>query len=218
MLFLFDLDGTLMTSDSSGRRAFERACEAVLGIERALAEVTLHGNTDPLILAEACQARLCRAPTGEEARAVFARYLGFLEEELARPEVVRVLPGVEAALAALERRGALIGLATGNLVDGARLKLSAARLWHRFPFGGFGDDDAERAGLIRVAIARAEARCGRPIEPRSVTVIGDTPRDVAAARAVGARAVAVATGMHDCATLAACGADEVHETLATFRA
>src|SRR5262245_33306770 len=135
-----------MTSDGSGGRAFERACRAVLGIERALDEVTLHGNTDPLILDEACRARLGRSPTAAEAAEVMARYVGFLVEELARPDVVTVLPGVREALAALDERQALVGLATGNVAAGARLKLSAAGLWDRFRFGGFGDDDADRAG------------------------------------------------------------------------
>jgi len=216
VLYLFDLDGTLMTSDSSGKRAFERACRIVLGVESALATITLHGNTDPLILDEACRASLGRPPSATETRDVLKSYLDFLADELARPNVVSVLPGVESALASLESRGAWIGLATGNVADGARLKLTAAGLWHRFRFGGFGDDDAERAGLVRVAIRRAEALAGRPLP--QVTVIGDTPRDVAAAKAVGARAVAVATGMHSVDALRAAGADEVHETLATFAA
>jgi phosphoglycolate phosphatase-like HAD superfamily hydrolase len=217
VLYLFDLDGTLMTSDGSGGRAFDRACLEILGIERALAEVTLHGNTDPSILEEACRNRLGRSPTAAEAERVIALYLDYLREELARPGVVTVLPGVRETLAALEARSALVGLATGNVEVGAKHKLSAAGLWERFRFGGYGSDSALRAELVAVAIARAEKIAGRVIDRREVWVIGDTPRDIAAAKAVGARAVGVATGMHDVATLAAAGADEAHETLESFR-
>jgi phosphoglycolate phosphatase-like HAD superfamily hydrolase len=204
-----------MTSDGSGGRAFERACAELLGIPRALERVTLHGNTDPSILEEACRLALGRGPTAAEAEQVMARYLTRLAEELAAA-TVEVLPGVRAVLASLAERGALVGLATGNVLGGARLKLEAAGLWDQFPFGGFGSDAAERAELVRVAIERAERLAGQAIDRASIAVIGDTPRDVAAARAVGARAVAVATGMHDVATLEAAGADEVHATLASY--
>ncbi|MSP59338.1 MAG: HAD family hydrolase [Myxococcales bacterium] len=216
MLYLFDLDGTLMTSAGSGGRAFARACAQVLGIARALDGVVLHGNTDPLILEEVCQRALGRPPTADEATEVIDAYLGCLGEELARPRVVEVLPAVREVLATLATRGALCGLATGNVLGGARLKLEAAGLWEHFPFGGFGSDSAVRTELVQVAIARAERFAGRAIDRRQIRVIGDTPRDVAAARGAGVRAVAVATGIHDVATLRATGADEVHQTLATL--
>lgn len=216
VLYLFDLDGTLMTSEGCGRRAFDRACREVLGIERALDGVILHGNTDPLILAEACARGLDRPPSVAEAVAVIERYLACLDEELSRPGAVTVLPAVVALLDRLAGRGSLIGLATGNVEGGARRKLQAAGLWERFAFGGFGSDASERARLIEVAIGRAEQRVGRAIARQAVMVIGDTPRDIDAARAVGVRAVGVATGIHDAAILWAAGADEVHATLATF--
>jgi phosphoglycolate phosphatase-like HAD superfamily hydrolase len=215
MLYLFDLDGTLMTSSGSGGRAFERACQEVLGIPQALEKITLHGNTDPSILDEACRHARGTPATAGEREAVFAAYLGHLAGELAAAEV-EVLPGVRELLDLLENRRDLVGLATGNLFDGARLKLTAAGLWGRFPVGGYGSDAAERADLVRVAIQRAEGRLGRPLDRSEIALIGDTPRDVAAARENGVRAIAVATGMHDTATLADAGADEVHETLATF--
>src|SRR5262245_44300936 len=125
MLYLFDLDGTLMTSSGSGGRAFERACQEVLGIPRALERIILHGNTDPSILDEACLAARGEPASADERKGVFARYLVHLEDELAGAEVV-VLPGVREALSLLENRKDLVGLATGNLFDGARLKLTAA--------------------------------------------------------------------------------------------
>jgi phosphoglycolate phosphatase-like HAD superfamily hydrolase len=215
VLYLFDLDGTLMMSDGAGGRAFARACQELLGIEDALASVVLHGNTDPLILDEACRAKLGRAPTPREQSEVLARYLEHLGGELAR-STVTVLPGVADLLGRLERRGAQIGLATGNVEGGARLKLSAAGLWERFPFGGFGSDHHERGELVRVAIARAEQRAGRAIPRDEIRLIGDTPRDVAAARSAGVRAIAVATGMHDVPTLERAGADEAHATLESY--
>jgi phosphoglycolate phosphatase-like HAD superfamily hydrolase len=213
---LFDLDGTLMLSDGSGRRAFERALEAVLGVERALAGITLHGNTDPAILDEACAATLGRAATAVERTAVLARYLDFLAEELARPGCIRVLPAVRETLAALAAHGALVGLATGNIEAGARLKLDAAGLADHFTFGGYGSDAAERSALVEVAIARGERLAGRAVPRDAIRLVGDTPRDIAAARATRVRAIGVTTGIHDAAALREAGADEVHATLATL--
>ena len=215
-LYLFDLDGTLAASDGAGRRAFERALAEVLGLRSALTGIALHGNTDPLILEQACHRGLGRGADEGEARAVYARYLACLAEELARPGVIRLLPGVAPLLDRLDAAGALLGLATGNLEQGARLKLEAVGLWERFAVGGYGSDAAERAALVAVGIGRAEARLGRPVPRDKIALIGDTRRDVGAARQVGVRAIGVTTGPDDAAALFAAGADEVYETLGEF--
>jgi phosphoglycolate phosphatase-like HAD superfamily hydrolase len=217
MMYLFDIDGTLIGGDGSGRRAFERACLDCFGIAGALEHVRLDGMTDPLILDAVFTHHRDRRATDDEARTLFACYVGHLEREV-QAGLYHVKPAVHATLDHLERRGATIGLATGNLEAGARIKLQRGDLWRRFAFGGYGSDAAERAELVRVAIARGAAIAGRPFAPEEVVVIGDTPRDVAAAHAVGARAVAVATGGYSAEALAAAGADFVHPTMAEWLA
>lgn len=215
LVYLFDIDGTLVSSPRGvGRRAFEVACLRAAGIERALREITLHGNTDLRILGEAFALARGRAPTETERGAVLAAYIECLGEELLAEGCIEVLPAVRETLEALEARGALIGLATGNIEAGARLKLGRVGLWERFRFGGFGSDAEDRAEIVRVGIARAAALHGDgPVRPDEVWVVGDTPRDIDAARRAGARSVGVATGPHDVEVLRQAGAERVYATL-----
>jgi phosphoglycolate phosphatase len=218
VLYLFDIDGPLIGGDGAGRRAFERACQEVLGVVSALAGLRLDGMTDPLILDHVFATHLQRAARPAETAAVLETYLRHLEPEVAH-SAYRVHEGVHEVLALLEGRGAAIGLATGNLREGARIKLSRGGLWQRFPFGGFGSDASDRAELVRVGIARGQARLGNPeLRRDQIVVIGDTPRDVSAAHAAGAFAVAIATGSHPEDELRACGADAVHPTLLDWMA
>jgi phosphoglycolate phosphatase-like HAD superfamily hydrolase len=208
VIFLFDIDGTLVATDGAGRRAFERALLEVLGLAAGLRAVQLDGKTDPLILDEACAAAGRPAPTADERAAVLTAYLAHLPAEMARCRY-QILPGVERALDHLEARGVAIGLQTGNVEGGARCKLERGDLWRRFRFGGYGSDAHERAELVRIAITRGRHH----LATDEVWVIGDTPRDVAAAHAAGARAIGVATGAYDFDALERAGADVVLETL-----
>lgn len=217
MLYLFDIDGTLIGGDGSGRRAFDRACLDCLGIVGALDHLRLDGMTDPLILESVFRHHHGRAPTAAETEQVLDTYVRHLEAEVAAG-LYHVKPAVHDTLDHLERRGATIGLATGNLERGARIKLGRGDLWRRFPFGGFGSDSADRATLVRVAIARGEARAGRRFVRDEIHVIGDTPKDIAAAHAAGARAVAVATGRFSLDELRAAGADAAWPTMAEWLA
>jgi phosphoglycolate phosphatase len=214
MLALFDIDGTLIRTGGAGGRALARAVHGLHGWPDALRGMDLSGQTDPAIIEAIFVARRGHAPTPEEVDRLLEAYLPLLAEELQRaPEKVRVLPGVDAAIRAALALGALVGLATGNVEPAARHKLEAAGLWTRFGFGGYGSDAHARAELVARAIARGEARLGRKVDGREVVVIGDTPLDVAAAHACGARSVAVATGGASMDDLRASGAHLVIETL-----
>ncbi len=215
MLYLFDIDGTLISGDGAGRRAFERACREVLGVDGALVGLRLDGMTDPLILESVFRHHHDRAPTEEEVRAIFGVYVRHLEAEVAAG-LYHVKPAVHETLDLLESRGATIGLATGNLEAGARIKLQRGDLWRRFAFGGFGADAAERAELVRVAIRRGSERAGRTFMRDEIWVIGDTPKDIAAAHAAGARCVAVATGWYTIDQLRAAEADAAFPTMAEW--
>ena len=221
MLYLFDIDGTLIGGDGAGRRAFEQACHDVLGVELALGGLRLDGMTDPLILDHVFTTHLGRAATAEESATVLASYLRHLAPEVASSTAYKVHDAVFEVLELLESREAIIGLATGNLAEGARIKLERSDLWRRFPFGGFGSDAAERAELVRVGIERGHAHApqlGRRLEREEVIVIGDTPRDVSAAHAAGAVCVGVATGRFSVDELRASGADAAYPTLREWMA
>src|SRR5690606_26653327 len=115
-----------------------------------------------------------------------------------------VLPGIRAILDRLESRDdVLLGLLTGNTRKGAEIKLAHYGLEQYFGFGGFGDEHLDRIDVAREALALAQGRLAKPVDPDRVWVIGDTPGDVRCGRAIGARVVAVATGDSSHAELAA---------------
>ncbi|HKA87401.1 MAG TPA: HAD hydrolase-like protein [Haliangiales bacterium] len=213
MLFLFDIDGTLVGTAGAGLRALDRAFVELHGVAGAIRGIAADGKTDPLIVEEMFQAHLGRAPGDGEIDALIDRYVEHLAGEVARSERYTIYPGVVAALDLLAERGLTLGLATGNVERGAAIKLTRGDLWRRFPFGGYGSDAADRAALVARAIARGEAHARRAFARKDVVIIGDTPRDVAAAHANGAVAWAVATGPHRSDALRAAGADVVMETL-----
>jgi phosphoglycolate phosphatase-like HAD superfamily hydrolase len=173
----------------------------------AFETVPMAGRTDPLIIRDAC-ARHGIVSDGRHGHFV-DRYFEHLARELPR-EVPgkRLLPGVRPLLEALRQDSTVIlGLLTGNFAASARLKLEQFGLWHYFETGAYGDDAPERAGLVEVAVRRVVER-GHPAVPSSrIVVIGDTPHDVACARAAGARSLAVATGSSSTVELEAAGAD-----------
>jgi len=217
-VLLFDVDGTLVDAGGAGRRALERALDERCGpsAER-LGALRLDGMTDRLIVREAFA--LLGHPFSEAAcDAVLSRYLELLADEIAGPRYA-VLPGVRPLLEALTARGSAFGLCTGNLVGGARVKLARGGLdgffaWEDGAIGGFAHDGEARERVVAAALTRASARIGRALHAREALVVGDTPKDVAAARHVGCPVLAVATGRYDAAGLSACGADFVAPTLA----
>jgi len=216
-VYLFDIDGTLVDSPKSvGRLAFEEALQSVAGLSQGLDGVTLHGNTDPGILADAWQAHFGRLPTEDEAGAVLAEYLRNLGRYARKPDAIRLLPAVSECLERLEQSGHVVGLATGNLEQGARIKLEAVGLWARFAFGGFGSDASDRTELVLAGLRKAELHAGRSFSPSDFWVVGDTPRDIMAAHRAGVRCIAVATGIHPEEELDAAGAEITIPTLAEF--
>ena len=205
-VLLFDIDGTLLHGGGSGRRAVERVFGERFARREVFDAVRFHGMTDRAIV----RGGLVRAglPADEAAiDALCAAYLAALAEEVPRAEGFRVMPGAAALLDALDGRpGVAVGLGTGNLREGARIKLEHARLYHHFAFGGFGCDAEDRAELIRIGAERGARHVGRDLADCRVIVIGDTPKDVAAAQAIGARSLAVETSGFSAADLLAAGA------------
>lgn len=212
-VLLFDIDGTLIGAGGAGRRAVERAFVAECGRADQLDAVQFNGFTDPLIVRTGLEL-LGLPPEPARIEAILAAYLAVLPDELARATGFHVKPGVEALLAALVgRAGVAVGLGTGNLRAGAMLKLERAGLGAHFGFGGYGCDHADRAELLRIGAARGAAMLGAPPADCRVVVIGDTPRDVAAAHAIGAVCIGVGTGGIATDVLRAAGADVAVDAL-----
>lgn len=207
-VLLFDIDGTLVTTGGAGRRAMERAFEQLHGRADACDSFSMAGMTDYSIVRTGLQ--FIGAPVSTEAiEVVLEAYLALLEEEVWRvdDQSYRVYPGMrEAVEAARTRSHVAVGLGTGNIQEGARVKLSRVGLYEKFSFGGFGSDHEERVELIRQGARRGARQLGAPLEECRVVVIGDTPKDVAAALGIGATCIGVGTGSYTPEVLRAAGA------------
>jgi phosphoglycolate phosphatase-like HAD superfamily hydrolase len=173
----------------------ERALETVFGVTRPTDNVPAAGRTDRAITTDLFE---FHGITGDsEAWTQFTTAYFQLLPEALRQLDGRILPGVPELLDQLSvREDVVLGLLTGNFREGARLKLEHYGLDRHFPFGGFGDEHFHRDDVAREALQALEQHVGRPAANEQVWVIGDTPSDVSCARAIGARAVAVATGIY----------------------
>jgi phosphoglycolate phosphatase len=204
-LILFDIDGTLLTARGAGRRALTSALELVYGTAGAIEQYDLRGKTDQRIAFDVMVAAgLVIDAVKERLDDFFDAYARGLVDEVGDGGGVVLLPGVAKLVRRLhEHDQVVLGLLTGNIEQGARIKLSPTGLWPYFPVGAFGSDDVDRRRLPSLAARRAHALRGYPFRPEEVVVIGDTPLDIDCARAFGALAVAVATGNYAGAELLA---------------
>ena len=211
-LLLWDIDGTILHTGKAGETALGHAMQKLHGVTRGLLGLEIAGRTDKWIVEQL----LARDgfPHGEREIARFLDvYVERLAEELPRRQG-GLHPGILGILEEAHRRPDLVqGLLTGNIEKGARLKLSRYGVNHYFEFGAFADDSAIRNELGPHAKRRARDRHGEEFSPDRIYIIGDTPHDVACARAIGAKAIAVATGGFSVGQLEACGADAVFTDL-----
>jgi phosphoglycolate phosphatase-like HAD superfamily hydrolase len=216
-LVLFDIDGTILLTAGAGRRAITAALGEVVGDAAAFGQVRFDGKTDPQIVTELLEVAGQSGPhPSERVSAICRRYVELLANELERRTTrTTIMPGVEPLLDRLESlEGVVLGLLTGNVADGARLKLQAAGLEPaRFRVGAYGSDSAHRSELPPIAAQRAAPYFGRIPGGPDVVIIGDTPADIACGACIDARAVAVATGGYSVPDLAACGPHAVFEDL-----
>jgi phosphoglycolate phosphatase-like HAD superfamily hydrolase len=245
-LVLFDIDCTLIDAHGAGGRAIMRAIKDVYGVAGDLGDYSFHGRTDPGIISDLAGlwgggepgevigryegetqpqvvhdlAERLGAPPDSIDRLVdvcIARYVELLRHEIDGGEV-ETLPGIRELVTALTAdRRALVGLLTGNVEEGARLKLEPTGLFPLFKVGAYGSDSALRAELPAVAVARAEVLTGRRYEGKDVVIIGDTPADVECGASLGVTAVAVATGRHSVDELAAHAPDHLFADLSDWR-
>ncbi|HWI65454.1 MAG TPA: HAD hydrolase-like protein [Symbiobacteriaceae bacterium] len=218
-LLIFDVDGTLI-STKAGRRAFNGALERFFGVADAAEGIPMAGRTDLLIYRDICHRYGLDPGTFGAFKLEFVAQLA--EQLMIDPG--HTLPGVAGLLEALHADGGLtLALGTGNVEEGARLKLAPHDLNRFFPVGGFGDEGETRDDVIAMAIRRAEGIRGGRFH--RVVVIGDTPLDISCGKANQCLTVGVATGYHKRQELIDCGADlvmtdfsDVRATLSAFRA
>ena len=190
--YLFDIDGTLLRDpDRIHYDSVAGSVKRVTGFEISLAGVSIHGSTDTAILREAwIQAGIPAEELQEQLSAILDAMGNIVAERRHEMRLVR-MPGVEDALRHLASRGALLGVATGNLEMIGWIKVEQAGLREWFRFGGFSDHFPSRPDLIGNAALKARELAG---PAPSVCVVGDTPMDIAAARANNLPVIAVATG------------------------
>ena len=213
-VLLFDIDGTLVTTGGVGRRALERAFARRHARTDACSLIRFDGMTDRSIARLGLEA-IAVAATEAGIDELLELYLEELRAELrvAQADNYRVHAGVLETLHAARERGMALGLGTGNVREGARLKLEHVDLFQHFGFGGFGDDHELRVELIRKGAERGAEGLGQPLAQCRVVIIGDTPKDIDAARGIGAESIGVGTGSYSAAELRAHGATHAFDDL-----
>jgi len=192
-LFLFDIDGTLLTSGGAGEKALSLAIKDLFGCDDNLSKIEIAGCTDSGI-ARQIFALHGIEPAPENFSRLFEAYLQHLAGTLPGTPG-RLLPGIVELLEKLRTRPEVaLALLTGNLAQGAKLKLTHYGVWEYFEFGAFADDHHDRNQLGKFAKARALEKHGVEFAPENIYVLGDTPHDIACGRAIGAKTVAISTG------------------------
>lgn len=207
-LLLFDIDGTLIDSGEAGTRSLNLAFQEVFSVPDAFRGISMAGKTDIQIMKEALRRHGLDSENGN-IEIICKSYIRHLKREIENPRR-HLKPFIRETLASLiEKEDFTIGLLTGNIKEGARIKLSPFGIHHYFSVGAYGDDDEDRNRLLPVAVERFIGVYKKEIDYKDCIVIGDTPRDVECAKVHGAIAIAVATGPYPYETLVDSGADMV---------
>lgn len=213
-LVLFDIDGTLLSAGRAARESILSALQGVYGWTGSGSGHDFSGKTDPQIVREL----IAEAVGGERCETDLERALEAYLCELDRrllPELVVAKPGIGQLLVRLAAEPRVtLGLLTGNLERGARLKLAFPDFNRYFPFGAFGSDSPDRYRLPPIAVERARTHCGRAFFGKSIVIVGDSIHDVLCGRDLGVKAVAVATGPTKPERLAAVNPDALLESFA----
>jgi len=211
---LFDIDETLVHTGGSGARSWAWAFDQLYGVPADIGEHTSAGETDPQVGRATFQAVLGREPNHDELARLYSKYLWHLSEDIWSSPGYRVLDGVEALLGRLADAGVMLGVVSGAMEGAARMKMDPGKLNRYFVFGGYGSDSPDRTEITRLAAGKAARLHGRDLTHDEIYVVGDTPRDIEAARAAGLTAIGVASGHYSAEDLRATQADHILHSLA----
>lgn len=219
-LILFDIDGTLLREGLAPKIAFARALRETYNTSGPVQNFKFAGMTDPECVVEIMRlAGLDDATIFERRDECLRRYVDHLTIEMKNHDGAKLYPGVRELLERLNKlEHVLVGLLTGNILRGAQLKLRRWNLEPFFRFGAYGDDHENRSVLAQIALDKARVLTGLPIAGADTTVVGDTPRDITCARAIGARAVVVATGHVSRLELAQAAPDALLDSFENYEA
>jgi phosphoglycolate phosphatase-like HAD superfamily hydrolase len=195
-LILFDIDGTLIHTSGAGEKAFARVFANFFGIADGTEKLKFAGRTDIAILREFFVHNAIE-PSPENLEQFFEAYV-FMLDYMLQMLPGGVHPGIWDWLNDLRAlpHQPMVGLLTGNIRLGAEIKLRRFNLWEQFDTGAFADDSTERNEIAAIVKQRGEALLGQQLRGDEVLVIGDTPLDIACARSIGAKVLAVGTGMY----------------------
>lgn len=217
-LVLFDIDGTLLDSGGAGTRSFDLAFSEILSVEGSMKGISMAGKTDVQIIREGLQ-RLGIPPSDGMIRRLLDSYIRNLQSEILRsgtdglpPRELK--PGARDLLDyLLSTPDMRLGLLTGNVQEGAWIKLGAFGIHRYFSFGAFGSDDEERTKLLPFAVKMYRNISGISVDYGDCIVVGDTPLDVECAKPYGAYTFTVSTGPYSAEELEKAGADAVFDNL-----
>ncbi len=192
-LALFDIDGTVMYSGKGARRSLSETLMKVFGKESKLTYDNAAGQTDRIIIKNLMTEKgISEKEITARTDEVSKMYIQLMHKYFNKNNDVKVYNGIPGILEKLSGNpDVLMGLVTGNIRDGAKIKLGAAGLWDYFKFGAFGDDAFERNDLPGIAVERAYKMTGIRFEPQDTVIIGDTAKDVICGKHIGARTVVV---------------------------
>lgn len=208
MFVLFDIDQTLLLSGGAGLKAMNLALKELAGVDNGFEGIVFAGKTDPLIFREALALHGLRTDDHMVAELTRVYLKHFPKQMQETPAVLK--PGVPKILEEVQsQEGVHLGVLTGNIEPGARLKLARFNLNPFFPVGAFGSDSANRNDLLPVAIERLRTATGVSVQTTDCVIVGDSPPDVECAHVHGARSIAVATGRYTMQALEKAGADLV---------
>jgi len=208
-LILFDIDGTLIHTGGAGTASLNMAFNRLFGIKDAFQNMSMAGKTDIEIIKQGLETY--GFPQDGNLEAMVKWYLYYLKDEINNPRR-ELKPGITEVLNLLREQGMLLGLLTGNLEEGAAIKLGSFGLNEYFLEGAFGSDHEDRDMLLPIALKKFSQR-GFEFNPRDCIVVGDTPRDVRCAKIHGAYCLAVATGPYKKEELLDTDADIVLDSL-----
>lgn len=200
-LVLFDLDGTLVNTGSTGRKALTKAMTKLYGKTPVFDHSLISGRTDTENFELVYQLIKEKKPTKTEVTKIREMYLQLLPLELkksCKEKHYKLVTGVKKLLAKLSKeKDIILGLGTGNIERGAILKLEPSGLLPYFLIGGYGEDGRTREQMLQTAVKRAEKKFKTKLAPSQVYIVGDTHRDILAAKNCGFHSAAITSGFGD---------------------